>query len=95
MVNDDTKKISQALKVATLYYRDGYNQQDIATELNISRATVSRLLQFGRDQGLVTVKINNPLAPDPEKNNYRSGEKGPARRGGGCRCPLPGRNRPG
>lgn len=63
MVNDDTKKISQALKVATLYYRDGYNQQDIATELNISRATVSRLLQFGRDQGLVTVKINNPLAP--------------------------------
>ena len=48
MVNDDTKKISQALKVATLYYRDGYNQQDIATELNISRATVSRLLQFGR-----------------------------------------------
>ncbi|WP_283621440.1 sugar-binding transcriptional regulator [Limosilactobacillus avium] len=63
MESDDHKKISQALKVATLYYREGYNQQDIATELNISRATVSRLLQFGRDQGLVTIKINNPLAP--------------------------------
>lgn len=63
MESDDQKKISQALKVATLYYREGYNQQDIATELNISRATVSRLLQFGRDQGLVTIKINNPLAP--------------------------------
>ena len=37
MENNDEKKINQALKVATLYYRDGYNQQDIATELNISR----------------------------------------------------------
>ncbi|MGM9891347.1 sugar-binding transcriptional regulator [Limosilactobacillus sp.] len=63
MENDVNKKINQALKVATLYYRDGFNQQDIATELNISRATVSRLLQFGREQGLVTIKINNPLAP--------------------------------
>lgn len=63
MENNVNKKINQALKVATLYYRDGFNQQDIATELNISRATVSRLLQFGREQGLVTIKINNPLAP--------------------------------
>ena len=63
MENNDEKKINQALKVATLYYRDGYNQQDIATELNISRATVSRLLQYGREEGLVTIKINNPLAP--------------------------------
>lgn len=63
MESDTNKKISQALKVATLYYRDGFNQQDIATELGISRATVSRLLQFGREQGLVTIKINNPLAP--------------------------------
>lgn len=63
MDSDDSKKISQALKVATLYYRDGFNQQDIASELNISRATVSRLLQFGREQGLVTIKIHNPLAP--------------------------------
>lgn len=56
-------KIELALKVATLYYRDGWNQSDIATELNISRATVSRLLQFGRDRGLVTIKIHNPVAP--------------------------------
>lgn len=38
---DDKSKIELALKVATLYYRDGWNQSDIATELNISRATVS------------------------------------------------------
>ena len=60
---NDKDKIELALKVATLYYRDGWNQSDIATELNISRATVSRLLQFGRDRGLVTIKIHNPVAP--------------------------------
>ena len=60
---DDKNKIELALKVATLYYRDGWNQSDIATELNISRAPVSRLLQFGRDRGLVTIKIHNPVAP--------------------------------
>lgn len=62
MENDD-KRVALALKVATLYYRDGLNQQAIAEELNISRATVSRLLQFGRDNGLVTIKIHNPLTP--------------------------------
>lgn len=60
---DDKNKVELALKVATLYYRDGWNQSDIATELNISRATVSRLLQFGRDRGIVTIKIHNPVAP--------------------------------
>jgi deoxyribonucleoside regulator len=62
-MDGEDKKIALALKVATLYYRDDFNQQDIAAELNISRATVSRLLQYGRDQGLVTFKIHNPLAP--------------------------------
>ncbi|WP_288658919.1 sugar-binding transcriptional regulator [uncultured Limosilactobacillus sp.] len=62
-MDGENKKVALALKVATLYYRDGFNQQEIASELNISRATVSRLLQYGRDQGLVTIKIHNPLAP--------------------------------
>ena len=62
-MDGEDKKIALALKVATLYYRDDFNQQDIAAELNISRATVSRLLQYGRDQGLVTFQIHNPLAP--------------------------------
>ena len=60
---DDKKRIILALKTATLYYRDGLNQNDIAAELDISRATVSRLLQFCRERGLVTIKINNPIAP--------------------------------
>lgn len=62
-MDGESKKVALALKVATLYYRDGFNQQEIASELNISRATVSRLLQYGRDKGLVTIKIHNPLAP--------------------------------
>ena len=62
-MDGENKRIALALKVATLYYRDGFNQQEIASELGISRATVSRLLQYGRDKGLVTIKIHNPLAP--------------------------------
>lgn len=61
-MNDD-KKVDLALKTATLYYRDGFTQQEIAAELAISRATVSRLLQYGREKGLVTIKIHNPLTP--------------------------------
>lgn len=62
-MDGENKRITLALKVATLYYRDGFNQQEIASELSISRATVSRLLQYGRDKGLVTIQIHNPLAP--------------------------------
>ena len=59
----EQEKVELALKVATLYYRDGWNQSNIATELNISRTTISRLLQYARQEGIVTIKINNPLAP--------------------------------
>lgn len=60
---EEQEKVELALKVANLYYRDGWNQSNIATELNISRTTISRLLQYARQEGIVTIKINNPLAP--------------------------------
>jgi deoxyribonucleoside regulator len=59
----DTKKqrVELALKVCHLYYEDELSQGEIAQRLQISRPTISRLLQFARDQGLVQIKIADPL----------------------------------
>lgn len=58
---DNHNKIKTALKVCHLYYEDGLSQGEIATKLAISRPTISRLLQFARDQGLLKIEIVDPL----------------------------------
>jgi deoxyribonucleoside regulator len=55
-------KIDDAIKVARLYYYQNIKTEDIAIEMNISRSTVSRLLQFARDEGLITIRITDQLA---------------------------------
>jgi DNA-binding transcriptional regulator LsrR (DeoR family) len=47
--------------VAELYYEDHLSQQQIADRLGISRSTVSRMLQQGRDQGIVHIEIRRPM----------------------------------
>ncbi|MCI1985904.1 MAG: sugar-binding transcriptional regulator [Lactobacillus sp.] len=54
-------KVALALKVCHLYYEDGRSQSEIAKQLQLSRPTISRLLQFARDQGLVRIEIADPL----------------------------------
>lgn len=58
---DEEDKRELSLKVAQLYYQNNWRQGQIADELNLSRATVSRLLQYARESGIVQIKINNPL----------------------------------
>lgn len=60
------ERIQAAVRAAKLYYLDDLNQGRIATELGTSRATVSRLLQFAREQGLVKIEINDPLQTDAQ-----------------------------
>ena len=50
-----------AINAAKLYYRSGYSQQDIARELDISRPSVSRLLQHAKDRGYVKIQIFDPV----------------------------------
>ncbi|EGP5096650.1 TPA: sugar-binding transcriptional regulator [Enterococcus faecium] len=57
----DLHKIQLALETCHLYYEDGLSQNEIAKKLEISRPTVSRLLQFARQQGLVKIEIVDPL----------------------------------
>ena len=46
-----------AWDVARLHYEDGRSMEAIAERLNVSRSTVSRLLQHARDIGLVEVRV--------------------------------------
>lgn len=54
-------KVQQALTVCNLYYQDNLSQNDIAKRLGLSRPTISRLLQFAREEGLVRIEISNPF----------------------------------
>lgn len=56
-----TNKDQLAITAAKLYYHSGYSQNDIARELAISRPSVSRLLQYAKDQGFVRIEIFDPI----------------------------------
>lgn len=56
----DTEKITEAIRVARMYYTHNMTTESIARELNLSRSTVSRLLTFARQEGLVSIHITDP-----------------------------------
>jgi len=58
MVNYD--KIAEAIKVAKLYYYQKKTTKAIADEINVSRSTVSRLLKFANEEGLININIIDP-----------------------------------
>lgn len=47
-------------KVCSLYYQDDMNQQEVGDFLGISRSSVLRMLQKGKELGIVTVELHNP-----------------------------------
>lgn len=54
-------KQETSIAVAKLYYESDVSQQEIAKMLNLSRPTVSRLLQYAKEHGFVEVRINDPI----------------------------------
>ena len=44
-----------------MYYEDDMRQQEVSDYLGISRATVSRMLQKGKESGIVRVEVINPV----------------------------------
>ena len=68
-------KDRQSINVSRLYYESQYSQNQIAELLNISRPTVSKLINYAREQGYVTIQINDPTDISDElsialKNKY-------------------------
>lgn len=59
-------KQRDALLAAQLYYLQDLTMDAIARELRTSRSTVSRLLAFARETGLVQIQIRNPLESSAE-----------------------------
>ena len=59
-------KIRQMVDICEQYYLKGRNQQDIATELGLSRPSVSRLLNQARAEGIVTITVHNPYSNEQE-----------------------------
>ena len=54
-------RVRDALRAAHLYYLQEMKMEAIAAELQVSRSSVSRLLRFARDTGLVDIRIHSPF----------------------------------
>ena len=57
----DEEKDKLSIEAAELYYQLNYSQQQIANQLEVSRPTVSRLLQYAKDKGYVQIKVSDPF----------------------------------
>src|SRR5699024_1422039 len=55
------EKEYQIIRVAELYYKQGYSQQEISAMMGTSRPTISRLLNEAREKGIVKISINTPV----------------------------------
>lgn len=53
-------------RIASLYFEDGLSQAEIATQTGYSRSMISRLLTEAREQHIVEIRINHPLARNRE-----------------------------
>ena len=55
------EKVRDALRAAHLYYMQDLTMEAIARELHTSRSSVSRLLGFARETGLVEIQVKSPV----------------------------------
>lgn len=62
MESDDVTNVRtrDALRAAHLYYVQDLTMEDIATEMRISRSSISRLLAYAREIGLVEITVHPP-----------------------------------
>ncbi|GAA4190783.1 sugar-binding transcriptional regulator [Gryllotalpicola kribbensis] len=54
------RKTQEALTAANLYYLQDLTMEAIADEMHTSRSSVSRLLSYARQSGLVTITVRSP-----------------------------------
>lgn len=57
------------VRTSQLYYEDGLNQNEIADILNVSRPTVSRLLEEAKREGVVEIIVHDPIRKNSELSN--------------------------
>ncbi|MER2138104.1 MAG: sigma factor-like helix-turn-helix DNA-binding protein, partial [Arthrobacter sp.] len=52
---------SDLYRAAELYYVQGATMEAVAESFNVSRSTVSRMLQAARDRGIVRITLTAPV----------------------------------
>lgn len=57
MINWEEKRL--LVKISQLYYEQGLTQSAISKKMGIYRTTISRYLKKARDEGIVTIKVND------------------------------------
>lgn len=58
--------IQLMVSVARMYYMDGLKQEEIAKKVEVSRASVSLILAEAKRQGIVEIRVKNPLSDHSE-----------------------------
>lgn len=61
----DDQRFELLAKVASLYYEEGLNQNQIAKDLGYSRSYISRMLTEARREGIVEIHVRHPLERVP------------------------------
>src|SRR5690554_3906204 len=57
--NQEQKRLSLMVQIATLYYEDNLTQAEIAKQLGLTRLRVNKLLQAARAEGVVNIEIRD------------------------------------
>lgn len=55
--------------VSELYYQQGLSQQEISKIMDISRPTISRLLDEAKETGVVEIIVHSPIIKHPQLSN--------------------------
>ncbi|MFD0867973.1 sugar-binding transcriptional regulator [Paenibacillus residui] len=66
MVAKQDERIRLLVKVSTMYYLDGLNQQEISARLGISRPQISRMLSAAKAEGIVQIRVRNPFSKEQQ-----------------------------
>jgi DNA-binding transcriptional regulator LsrR (DeoR family) len=64
------EEINRLVTIAREYYVNKKTQAEIAEEFNLSRPTISKLLQEAEDENIVQISIIDPLYRDSELANH-------------------------
>ena len=69
MKDKDWEYLHTVVRVTYLYYTEGRTQEEISRQLGISRPTISRMLDYARKSGIVSIRLDIPNEIFPELEN--------------------------
>ncbi|WP_028865816.1 sugar-binding transcriptional regulator [Psychromonas aquimarina] len=61
-MKESNSKIDSIVRAAWLYYVSGANQSEVAAALGVSRPAAQRMIAAAKDEGIISIGINHPIA---------------------------------